>query len=758
MIKEKKKKLGSGKKSGFALLFIVIAFLLSELILRLSGLFPPLGPFTEFEGPYGQKMVRFNLNHLKPEFTADKPPGAYRIMIAGGSSAVGFPYHPRSTFGLRLESILEAEIPGLDVEVIHIGKMSMYSTEVREVVDEAVNYSPDLMIIYSGHNEFIALNRKLSPGSRAALKVAMKSKVVLATGALLHAALGAGKTTFMQAWEENEEGGLALPRPPLISQDQYDEVVTEYEDNLRAMADACNNRKVKLVLCAPASNLNGWPPEYVFPASFGEKSRLEAGLAYDRAEKFYKSGAFFKAYSGLEEWMSSPVGYAPLAFISGRSKSADLKSLDPSSDKFKSLKISAIKDLETAVSWESKCVYSHRAPPEFRDIVKKVASEKSVVFLDAQAAINEAADFTPGFDLFEDHCHPNLKAQQVLAEALRNTMKENDIPVESSQYGPTFKWNENAFRDKNEIDDQFLKHVYQTMAIWTGLKKHLPDNSAFISERLRQCSVFSTIDPLPLILESVYAMTYGDSTGPLKRLSQFYYEQPDLIHKSLERYFTSRVDIRQDVFMARLNFDRDTPPLINIMKSGLFKEEEGGAHVYQNGNPLDYFDAFIDLADQGRSLTKEIEKGLEKHKAHAKSEDPIILADPAKAIVMPEGLESKLIKVSDVIEYEMKTSFSYITSGPVNIDPTSFSALEFRARTKNENHLVTLYWLGADSSGQAVNGFMDLDVSGPDGQTINLDAQPRWVLASSLQEIRVYPRMAGDFILEYLAILPEMNN
>ena len=160
MVERNRKKAGSSstlKKALYALLVTIVFFTAAEIAFRGLGIFPPDRPFQAFKDSQGKSLVRYAWTSPNLEFSPEKPKGSIRIMVAGGSTALGFPYHPRSSFGIRLKALLEKALPGIDVEVINFGRKGLNSKEVKEIALEALQYHPDLFIVYTGQNEFIHL-------------------------------------------------------------------------------------------------------------------------------------------------------------------------------------------------------------------------------------------------------------------------------------------------------------------------------------------------------------------------------------------------------------------------------------------------------------------------------------------------------------------------------------------------------------------------------------------------------------------------
>jgi len=90
----------------------------------------------------------------------------------------------------------------------------MNSGEVAQVAAQARRYRPDAIIVYTGHNEFIALEGGLPGWAEKPVKILSRLKLAQAAGAVVAVALGEGSKQVMRSWEEEPEQGLILRRPP----------------------------------------------------------------------------------------------------------------------------------------------------------------------------------------------------------------------------------------------------------------------------------------------------------------------------------------------------------------------------------------------------------------------------------------------------------------------------------------------------------------------------------------------------------------
>jgi hypothetical protein len=160
------------KKACFALIVTAAFFLLFEMILFAAGVRPLLHErdpyvgfsstiplFVERMGSEGQ-MTRVTAdNRLRlfnqQQFSSTKSADTYRIFCLGGSTTYGRPYDDRTSFAGWLREFLPEADKSRQWEVINAGGISYASYRVTLLMQELVQYEPDLFIVYTGHNEFL---------------------------------------------------------------------------------------------------------------------------------------------------------------------------------------------------------------------------------------------------------------------------------------------------------------------------------------------------------------------------------------------------------------------------------------------------------------------------------------------------------------------------------------------------------------------------------------------------------------------------
>ncbi|HLP40740.1 MAG TPA: hypothetical protein VK465_04470, partial [Fibrobacteria bacterium] len=155
-----------------ALLAPAVFLGLLELVLLAAGVrplaltedpmvgFSSLQPlFVERTGADGSPEFVTNptkLNHFNAQrFPAKKRDGVYRIFAVGGSTTYGHPWRDPVSYAGWLRALLPAADTSRAWEVINAGGISYASYREAKLVEEIAEHQPDLLLVYSGHNEFL---------------------------------------------------------------------------------------------------------------------------------------------------------------------------------------------------------------------------------------------------------------------------------------------------------------------------------------------------------------------------------------------------------------------------------------------------------------------------------------------------------------------------------------------------------------------------------------------------------------------------
>jgi tetratricopeptide (TPR) repeat protein len=84
----------------------------------------------------------------------DKPQNGFRVLCIGESSMFGVPYAFAATIPTLVRKQLRHLYPGHDIEVINLAASAINTNVIRDMVPQFLSLDPDLVLVYTGHNEF----------------------------------------------------------------------------------------------------------------------------------------------------------------------------------------------------------------------------------------------------------------------------------------------------------------------------------------------------------------------------------------------------------------------------------------------------------------------------------------------------------------------------------------------------------------------------------------------------------------------------
>jgi lysophospholipase L1-like esterase len=220
-------------------------------------------------------------------FAAIKPPDEFRIFCLGGSTVQGHPFSIETAFPTWLELSLKAADPSRRWEVVNCAGVSYATYREAMVVQELLGYKPDLIIICTGHNEFLedrsyAHLKRVPALLRYPVEQASRLRtfnvLCAASQRLFHsrAARASDPPTKLSPDVEavlDYEGGLASYHR---NTEWRTSVIEHFQFNLRRMIAMAQSAGVAVILLNPASNLET-PPF---------KSEHRAGMSAEEIRRF----------------------------------------------------------------------------------------------------------------------------------------------------------------------------------------------------------------------------------------------------------------------------------------------------------------------------------------------------------------------------------------------------------------------------------------------------------------------------------------
>lgn len=366
--------------------------------------------------------------YFRPEsFPAAKSADEFRIFCLGGSTVQGRPFKIETSFTTWLEISLNAAEPARRWEVINCGGVSYASYRLLPILEEVLQYEPDLIIVYTGHNEFLEartfdhiegrgelLNTSLAGASR------LRTFTLLREGYLqLHGRSSAqpppGRPILPTEVEAllDYRGGLEKYHRDAR---QRDDVAGQYRFNLRRMVELTRQAGVDIMLVNPVSNLRNCPPFKALPGddlTMEEQQRwrslCDAASANLRADRYDLPEATALYERACELDPQHAGGFYNLA-----------KCYDTAGH--------TAQAHEAFLQAKDSDICPLRILELMNESVLEVAQQTRTPLVDAQAMFEErSAGGIVGSEWLLDHVHPSITGHQLLADALADEMSQRGI-------------------------------------------------------------------------------------------------------------------------------------------------------------------------------------------------------------------------------------------------------------------------------------------------------------------------------------------
>lgn len=313
-------------------------------------------------------------------FDKIKKNNTFRIFVLGGSTTAGFPFSPNGSFPRYLKEYLEHNYPKKHFEVVNLGITAVNSFTVLDLIDDVVTQSPDLIILYMGHNEYYG-----------ALGVASTERIVNSPALIsTYISLSNYRTfqlvkniliSIMDLFSSNDSSKVSQTLMSRMAEEQkidfesetYKKGVNQFRENLEKILVTANQNRIPVITGTLVSNLRNQKP--FIPTQFD-------GL---NANELYTNGT---------------------------------KLLSSDQEKAKELFTKA-KELDGL---------RFRAPEEFNSIIKSLTKKYNSPTADIKNVFENVSPYQiVGKNLMVDHLHPNLKGYQLMGKSFYEKILELNL-------------------------------------------------------------------------------------------------------------------------------------------------------------------------------------------------------------------------------------------------------------------------------------------------------------------------------------------
>jgi Flp pilus assembly protein TadD/lysophospholipase L1-like esterase len=423
----------------FGLAVALVLVLTVEGVLWISGvetLYDRTDPYVGFSGysplfveesTTGEENVFATANNKldwfnSQRFPVQKASGVTRIFCLGGSTTYGRPYDDRTSFCGWLREFLPAVDPGTQWEVINAGGISYASYRVERLMEELVDYEPDLFVIYTGHNEFLEMR---TYGELLNTPEFLRNLASLASRLRLYSLLSDliyerenVLATEVDAILDNSVGPADYHRDDAMR----DAVLEHFRFSLTRMAEIGRDEGAEIVFVTPASNIRDFSPFKSEPSAGLDSARTrEVGLLKQSVTERLDNHDPDRASDLADQGLVIDPRDAELLFHKGRALLA-LGQIDEARRAFM-----AARDEDVAPL---------RALTPMPGVVGDIALENGNGLVDfARMTEDSSRDGIPGEELFLDHVHPSIDGNRMMALAIIDEMIRMGTATPASTWG-----------------------------------------------------------------------------------------------------------------------------------------------------------------------------------------------------------------------------------------------------------------------------------------------------------------------------------
>lgn len=460
-----------------AVLLGLSVFAALEGICRLAGWgdeLPAADPFAEFTSvrplftlsPGGRQFeVAENrrLYFAAESFPAIKTSRQRRVFVFGGSTVQGRPFSIPTAFTTFMEIGLKQADPSADWKVINCGGVSYASYRLLPVMQECLQYQPDLYVVCTGHNEFLecityADVRTSSPLVRTSHGVLSNlHSFRLLQQTVRRDTVRDGQTRTAALPEEvdailDHQGGLAAYTRAAL---QSDQITQQFARNLNEMIDLAQSAAVPLLLLLPPSNLRDCPP---FKSEFDLQTTAEERKTI--AETLSAAAAIVsddpnRAIGLLREAVATDKRFAFSWYELGK---VFLNRNQP------------VEAEGALIRARDEDVCPLRMTSSLEQVMRRVAEQNDVPLLNLHELMaDHSRDRIVGAAVLVDHIHPSFRSHQLIAlEVIKWMAASDNISVrEDSWTAPA----QAAFdQHLQSLDDLYFlrgRRTLRTLNAWT---------------------------------------------------------------------------------------------------------------------------------------------------------------------------------------------------------------------------------------------------------------------------------------------------
>ncbi|MGE5498665.1 MAG: GDSL-type esterase/lipase family protein [Syntrophothermus sp.] len=200
-------------------------------------------------------------------FDKVKAQNVFRVFVLGESSAAGYPYMPAGAFSDYIKKRLEIRFPESKIEVVNLSMTAINTYAIRDIFPGVLEQKPDLILIYTGHNEYygaLGVGSMEYLGNNPALVNFILSMNKYKTVELIRNIVSSITKIFSDRPGSDKSGTLmskiAAAQYIPYGSEKYNAGIRQFESNMEDILHMANEKKVPVILGTLACNLKDQKP------------------------------------------------------------------------------------------------------------------------------------------------------------------------------------------------------------------------------------------------------------------------------------------------------------------------------------------------------------------------------------------------------------------------------------------------------------------------------------------------------------------
>jgi lysophospholipase L1-like esterase len=226
-------------------------------------------------------------------FKVEKTKNTFRVFVLGESTTAGYPYLHNGSFHRWLQFRLMHIYPDVNFEVINVSLTAVNSYTVLDFGKQVVNYQPDAVLVYTGHNEYYGA---LGIGSTSHIAnsrflvqtvLALKQlRLVQLVNNIINSLKPASSNPDQR---ENLMKRMAQKQAISYQSEAYKAGIVQFKNNMTELCQFMHDKNVPVFLSTLVSNEKDLKP------FISDGSDTSANMIYAGANDAYQSGKYAQA-------------------------------------------------------------------------------------------------------------------------------------------------------------------------------------------------------------------------------------------------------------------------------------------------------------------------------------------------------------------------------------------------------------------------------------------------------------------------------